>query len=146
MILRPRGRAADAQRADLQSRARGFTHPATPRSWNWRAWRSRSRITYGLPMDMEWAKDGITDELYIVQARPETVPIFFRANPAIVLQSYTVTPAGPKVLEGLSVGNAGRRRGEPCLPHPLRPADIDKFRRWFVLVTLDHRSRLGCRS
>jgi pyruvate,water dikinase len=28
---------------------------------------------YGLPMDMEWAKDGITGELYIVQARPETV-------------------------------------------------------------------------
>jgi pyruvate,water dikinase len=28
---------------------------------------------YGLPMDMEWAKDGITGELFIVQARPETV-------------------------------------------------------------------------
>src|SRR5271154_4822781 len=28
---------------------------------------------YGCPMDMEWAKDGITGELFIVQARPETV-------------------------------------------------------------------------
>jgi pyruvate,water dikinase len=28
---------------------------------------------YGQPMDMEWAKDGETGELYIVQARPETV-------------------------------------------------------------------------
>jgi hypothetical protein len=28
---------------------------------------------YGLPMDMEWAKDGETGELFIVQARPETV-------------------------------------------------------------------------
>jgi pyruvate,water dikinase len=28
---------------------------------------------YGLPMDMEWAKDGETGKLYIVQARPETV-------------------------------------------------------------------------
>lgn len=28
---------------------------------------------YGKPMDMEWAKDGDTEELYIVQARPETV-------------------------------------------------------------------------
>jgi len=28
---------------------------------------------YGTPMDIEWAKDGETDELYIVQARPETV-------------------------------------------------------------------------
>src|SRR3546814_20970561 len=29
---------------------------------------------YQRPMDMEWAKDGETGELYIVQARPETVP------------------------------------------------------------------------
>ncbi len=28
---------------------------------------------YGLPMDIEWAKDGITDSIYILQARPETV-------------------------------------------------------------------------
>jgi pyruvate,water dikinase len=28
---------------------------------------------YGRPMDIEWAKDGITGKLYIVQARPETV-------------------------------------------------------------------------
>jgi pyruvate, water dikinase len=33
----------------------------------------RHRAHYGQPMDIEWAKDGETGELYIVQARPETV-------------------------------------------------------------------------
>ena len=28
---------------------------------------------YGRPMDIEWAKDGTTGEIYILQARPETV-------------------------------------------------------------------------
>jgi pyruvate,water dikinase len=32
------------------------------------------------PMDIEWAKDGITDELYIVQARPETIHSRARSN------------------------------------------------------------------
>jgi len=84
---------------------------------------------YGLPMDMEWAKDGITDELYIVQARPETVQ---SRKSSHVLQSYTVTPAGPKVLEGLSVGNAAAA-GRACLIHSA--ADIDKFVDGSVLVT-----------
>ena len=84
---------------------------------------------YGLPMDMEWAKDGITGELYIVQARPETVQ---SRKSSHVLQSYTVTPAGPKVLEGLSVGNAAAA-GRACLIHSA--ADIDKFVDGSVLVT-----------
>jgi pyruvate,water dikinase len=41
---------------------------------------------YGLPMDMEWAKDGITGELFIVQARPETVQ---SRKSSHVLQNYT---------------------------------------------------------
>ena len=84
---------------------------------------------YGLPMDMEWAKDGITEELYIVQARPETVQ---SRRDTHVLQSYTVTPAGPPVLEGLSVGNAAAA-GRACLIHSA--ADIDKFVDGSVLVT-----------
>jgi pyruvate,water dikinase len=84
---------------------------------------------YGLPMDMEWAKDGITGALYIVQARPETVQ---SRKSSHVLQSYTVKPAGPKVLEGLSVGNAAAA-GRACLIQSA--ADIDKFVDGSVLVT-----------
>jgi pyruvate,water dikinase len=50
---------------------------------------------YGLPMDMEWAKDGITGELFIVQARPETVQ---SRKSSHVLQNYTCNAAGPEVL------------------------------------------------
>ncbi|MBF9059632.1 phosphoenolpyruvate synthase [Rhodobacterales bacterium HKCCSP123] len=84
---------------------------------------------YGLPMDMEWARDGITGELYIVQARPETVQ---SRKSSHVLQSYSVKPAGPKLLEGLSVGNAAAA-GRACLIHSA--ADIDKFVDGSVLVT-----------
>jgi pyruvate,water dikinase len=37
---------------------------------------------YQMPMDIEWAKDGITGELFIVQARPETV---HRQKQALIL-------------------------------------------------------------
>jgi pyruvate,water dikinase len=84
---------------------------------------------YGQPMDMEWAKDGITGDLFIVQARPETV---MSRKSGHVLQSYSVTPAGPKVLEGLSVGNAAAA-GRACLIQSA--ADIDKFVDGSVLVT-----------
>ena len=84
---------------------------------------------YGQPMDMEWAKDGISGDLYIVQARPETVQ---SRKSTHVLQSYSVTPCGPKVLEGLSVGNAAAT-GRVCLIETA--ADIDKFVDGSILVT-----------
>jgi pyruvate, water dikinase len=58
---------------------------------------------YGLPMDMEWARDGDTRELFIVQARPETVQS--RADTGAI-KSYTVKKAGKTLLKGLSVGSA----------------------------------------
>ncbi len=42
------------------------------------------------PMDIEWAKDGITGELYIVQARPETVHANAAVSKGHVLELYTV--------------------------------------------------------
>ncbi|MFW5654932.1 MAG: phosphoenolpyruvate synthase [Roseicyclus sp.] len=84
---------------------------------------------YGLPMDMEWAKDGITGELFIVQARPETVQS--RAD-THVLQTYSVKPAGPAILDGLAVG-AAAATGRACLIHSA--ADIDKFVDGSILVT-----------
>ena len=58
---------------------------------------------YGQPMDMEWARDGVTGTLYIVQARPETVQS--RADMG-TLKSYAVKDPGTELLRGLSVGNA----------------------------------------
>ncbi len=53
------------------------------------------------PMDIEWAKDGITKDLFIVQARPETVKS--RGN-ELVLESYELKETGDRLLVGKSVG------------------------------------------
>ncbi|MBF9049445.1 phosphoenolpyruvate synthase [Roseobacter sp. HKCCD9010] len=84
---------------------------------------------YGQPMDMEWAKDGETGELFIVQARPETVQS--RADTGAV-KSYTVKEAGEVILTGLSVG-AAVATGRICLIE--HAADIDRFVDGAILVT-----------
>lgn len=53
------------------------------------------------PMDMEWAKDGISGELFIVQARPETVQALKLAN---ILESYKIKKRGEVLITGKSVG------------------------------------------
>ena len=53
------------------------------------------------PMDMEWAKDGNTKELFIVQARPETVQSQKNMN---ILEEYALKEKGQVILTGLSVG------------------------------------------
>ena len=57
---------------------------------------------YGRPMDFEWAKDGVTDELFIVQARPETVQS--RKEPGKITQ-YAITSKGTCLAKGQAVGD-----------------------------------------
>jgi pyruvate, water dikinase len=54
------------------------------------------------PMDMEWAKDGHTGELFIVQARPETVQSQKNKN---VLETYVLKNKGTLITRGKSVGS-----------------------------------------
>ena len=56
---------------------------------------------YGRPMDIEWAKDGITGKLYIVQARPETVK---SRGHATQVERFQLKARGPVLVEGRSVG------------------------------------------
>jgi pyruvate,water dikinase len=58
---------------------------------------------YGQPMDMEWAKDGDTDQLYIVQARPETVQALKKST---LFKHYTIREEGAHLVRGLAVGNS----------------------------------------
>lgn len=53
------------------------------------------------PMDMEWAKDGIDGQLYIVQARPETVVSQKRG---MMLEQYTLKQKAEPIVTGHSVG------------------------------------------
>jgi len=55
---------------------------------------------YGRPMDIEWAKDGHTGKLFIVQARPETV----RSN-GQVMERYTMQGKGKTLVEGRAIGH-----------------------------------------
>lgn len=84
---------------------------------------------YGRPMDMEWAKDGRTGQLFIVQGRPETVQ---SQRDYTVLEDYTLLSKGKVLITGSPVGSkigAG-------VAHVLNDAkDISKFKKGEVLVT-----------
>ncbi|GAB2508036.1 phosphoenolpyruvate synthase [Pseudoxanthomonas sangjuensis] len=66
---------------------------------------SRQALTieqhYGRPMDIEWAKDGVTGKLFIVQARPETVKSRAKATQ---IERYHLQRRGEVVAEGRAIG------------------------------------------
>jgi pyruvate,water dikinase len=92
-------------------------------------WAAAIERHYGRPMDMEWAKDGDTGELYVLQARPETVQARRAAGQ---LETYRLERAGARLLTGAAVGEA-IAVGPVCV---LRSAaDIGRFVPGSVLVT-----------
>ena len=83
---------------------------------------------YGRPMDIEWALDGNDGQLYIVQARPETV----QSRQGQVLERYQLKETGPVLTEGRSIGQkigAGQARIMRSLE------EMDKVQEGDVLVT-----------
>ncbi|MVN88357.1 phosphoenolpyruvate synthase [Deinococcus sp. HMF7620] len=56
---------------------------------------------YGRPMDIEWGKDGRDGQIYILQARPETV----QSRAGKVMERFELTGKGPVLVEGRAVGN-----------------------------------------
>ncbi len=58
---------------------------------------------YGCPMDMEWAKDGETGKLYMLQARPETVQ---SQRTEALFKSYRLKTKGKVLTSGLAIGDA----------------------------------------
>ncbi|MGI0116386.1 phosphoenolpyruvate synthase [Zooshikella sp. RANM57] len=81
---------------------------------------------YGCPMDIEWAKDGITGQLFIVQARPETVK---SQSEAAVIERYLLKEQGHVLMEGRSIG---QRIGSGSVSviksldqmHEVKPGDV----------------------
>ncbi len=81
------------------------------------------------PMDMEWAKDGHTGELFIVQARPETVQSQKRGT---ILETYSLEEKGRVVATGRSVGE---KIGQGPV-HVIKSAQyLQQFKEGEVLVT-----------
>lgn len=84
---------------------------------------------YGRPMDMEWAKDGITGELFMVQARPETVQA---RRSSSRFRTYHLGRPGRLLAAGAAIGDA-IAAGTACVIRDAK--DIESFVDGAVLVT-----------
>lgn len=84
---------------------------------------------YKMPMDIEWAKDGITGKLFIVQARPETV--HSKKDPYLKTE-YIVKEKGTILTKGNAIGS-GIASGKARII--MSSADADKLLEGEVLVT-----------
>ncbi|VVB59392.1 putative phosphoenolpyruvate synthase [uncultured archaeon] len=84
---------------------------------------------YKKPMDIEWAKDGQTKELFIVQARPETV---HSQKDLATMKTYVLDEKGKLLAEGEAVGS---KIGQGQVNVIDEAKDISQFKKGQVLVT-----------
>jgi len=84
---------------------------------------------YGLPQDIEWAKDGKTGQLFIVQSRPETVHSEKKGH---YHEEYKIEYEGEPLLKGIAVGD---KIGTGKVKTILDVSRIDQFKEGEVLVT-----------
>lgn len=92
-------------------------------------WGMKIENHYGHPMDIEWALDEDDRQLYIVQARAETVQSRRDVN---VIEEYKLTQEGRQIVTGTSVGN---KIGQGRASRIMSVKDIDDFKEGDVLVT-----------
>lgn len=83
---------------------------------------------YGRPMDMEWARDGVTGTMFLVQARPETVQA---GRSGTQFTEHHLTGTGRLLLSGAAIGDS-IASGTACVIRD--PAQIADFRDGAVLV------------
>lgn len=81
------------------------------------------------PMDIEWAKDGRTNKLFIVQARPETIHSAENKN---IFKEYRLTGSGKLLLAGTAVGTKIASGQANIIKSP---KEIGNFNKGEVLVT-----------
>ncbi|MGI9306534.1 MAG: phosphoenolpyruvate synthase [Gammaproteobacteria bacterium] len=82
---------------------------------------------YGRHMDIEWAKDGESGEVFIVQARPETV----KSRAALSFSRYRVIAKGRKIAEGRAIG---QKIGIGIARRTDGPQDMERIGEGDVLV------------
>lgn len=92
-------------------------------------WAMKIEEHYKMPMDVEWAKDGLTEELYIVQARPETV---HHAKKPYLLKEYTLKSKGKVLASGNAIGGKIVSGIARILNSP---AESEKLKEGEILVT-----------
>ena len=84
---------------------------------------------YGMPMDIEWARDGRDGKMYIVQARPETI---HSAQDPYSMRSFSLEKRGTVLVKGSAVGSAIAAGRVRILKSPL---EGDQLKDGEVLVT-----------
>ncbi len=84
---------------------------------------------YGIPQDIEWAKDGKTGKLYIVQSRPETV---HSSKKGRYYEEYEIKSKEAPLLEGIAVGD---KIGHGKVRVIKDVSNIHEFKKGEVLVT-----------
>jgi pyruvate,water dikinase len=82
-----------------------------------------------MPMDIEWAKDGMTQQLFVLQARPETVKSQREMN---LLENYVLKEKGKVLVRGKSVGE---KIGAGPINVISSAREIERFKKGEVLVT-----------
>lgn len=85
---------------------------------------------YKRHMDIEWAKDGISNQLFIVQARPETV--HSQNKNKNVFKEYHIKEKGKLICKGIGLGNSITSGIARLLTSP---KEIDKLNKGEILVT-----------
>ncbi|HTL07790.1 MAG TPA: phosphoenolpyruvate synthase, partial [Chitinophagaceae bacterium] len=92
-------------------------------------WACTIELHYQCPMDIEWAKDGTNGDLYILQARPETVQ---SGKNLLQITDYSLTEKRTPVVSGQAIGTrivSGRARLLSS------PAEADKLQAGEIIVT-----------
>ena len=92
-------------------------------------WGIKIEKHYGHPMDIEWALDEDDNQLYIVQARGETVA---SRQDATVVEEFQLEESGKELVRGVSVGN---KIGSGRASKILSLKDISSFKAGDILVT-----------
>jgi len=92
-------------------------------------WGMKIEEHYKKPMDMEFAVDGRNNDLYIIQARPETVQ---SRKDLQVIETYKIEKKGRVIIKGQSVGN---RIGSGQTNRIMNIKEINNFKPGQVLVT-----------
>ncbi len=92
-------------------------------------WANSIEKHYNKPMDIEWAKDGKLNQLFIVQARPETVQALKQKES---FKTYSLKSKGKKIITGLAIGEAIAASKAQVIKSI---KDIKKFEEGSILIT-----------
>jgi len=93
-------------------------------------WATVIQEHYQRHMDIEWAKDGINNQLFIIQARPETV--HSQNKKKNVFKEYHLQQKGKLICQGIGLGNSITSGIARLLASP---KEIDKLNKGEILVT-----------